>query len=127
MSATVTTAASTQEKLVRARTASARLALLSTEEKNALLLAMAAAIEANVKNILEANREDVEKSGLDAAMRDRLLLTPARIKDMGRGVRGVAALPDPIGESLAEWTMANGVRMRKGRDALGAVGIMYGA
>jgi glutamate-5-semialdehyde dehydrogenase len=125
MSATVTTAASTQEKLLRARPASAQLALLSTGEKNALLLAMAAAIEANEKNILEANREDVEKSGLDAAMRDRLLLTPARIKDMARGVREVAALPDPIGETLAEWTKSNGLRIRKVRVPLGVVGIIY--
>lgn len=125
MSATVSTAASTQEKLLRARAASARLALLSTEEKNALLLAMAAAIEANEENILEANREDVEKSGLDAAMRDRLLLTPARIKDMARGVREVAALPDPIGETLAEWTKSNGLRIRKVRVPLGVVGIIY--
>jgi glutamate-5-semialdehyde dehydrogenase len=125
MSATMTTAASTQEKLQRARAASARLALLSTQEKNALLLAMAAAIEANEKGILEANREDVERSGLDGAMRDRLLLTPARIKEMARGVREVAGLPDPIGETLAEWTKANGLRIRKVRVPLGVVGIIY--
>jgi glutamate-5-semialdehyde dehydrogenase len=125
MSATMTTAASTQEKLQRARAASARLALLSTQEKNALLLAIAAAIEANEKSILEANREDVERSGLDGAMRDRLLLTPARIKEMARGVREVAALPDPIGETLAEWTKANGLRIRKVRVPLGVVGIIY--
>src|SRR5438477_1017585 len=125
MSATVTMGASTQEKLLRARAASSRLAMLSTEEKNALLLAMAAAIEANEKNILEANREDLEKSGLDAAMRDRLLLAPARIKDMARGVREVAALPDPIGETLAEWTKSNGLRIRKVRVPLGVVGIIY--
>lgn len=125
MSATVTTAASTQEKLQRARAASARLALLSTQEKNALLLAMAAAIEANERSILEANREDVERSGLDGAMRDRLLLTPARIKEMALGVREVAGLPDPIGETLAEWTKANGLRIRKVRVPLGVVGIIY--
>jgi glutamate-5-semialdehyde dehydrogenase len=125
MSATVTTAASTQEKLLRARAASARLALLSTEEKNALLLAIAAGIEANQKNILDANREDVEKSGLEAAMRDRLLLTPSRIKDMARGVREVAALPDPVGETLAEWTKSNGLHICKVRVPLGVVGIIY--
>jgi glutamate-5-semialdehyde dehydrogenase len=125
MSATVTTVASTQEKLLRARAASARLALLSSEEKNALLLAIAAAIEANEKNILDANREDVEKSSLESAMRDRLLLTPSRITDMARGVREVAALPDPIGETLAEWTKSNGLRIRKVRVPLGVVGIIY--
>jgi glutamate-5-semialdehyde dehydrogenase len=125
MAATLTTAASTQEKLLRARRASAGLALLSTEEKNTLLLAMAGAIEASEKSILAANREDVESSGLEGAMRDRLLLTPLRIREMARGVRAVAALPDPIGETLAEWTKANGLRIRKVRVPLGVVGIIY--
>jgi glutamate-5-semialdehyde dehydrogenase len=125
MAATLTTAASTQEKLLRVRAASAQLALLSSSEKNVLLLAIADAIEANEKNILAANREDVENSGLEGAMRDRLLLTSARVKDMARGVREVAALPDPIGETLAEWTKANGLRIRKVRVPLGVVGIIY--
>jgi glutamate-5-semialdehyde dehydrogenase len=125
MAATLTTAASTQEKLLRARAASAQLALLSTSERNALLLAIADAIEAHEKNILAANREDVENSGLEGAMRDRLLLTSARVKEMARGVREVAALPDPIGETLAEWTKANGLRIRKVRVPLGVVGIIY--
>jgi glutamate-5-semialdehyde dehydrogenase len=125
MAATLTTAASTQEKLLRARAASARLALLSTEEKNALLLAIADAIEAHEKSVLAANREDVESSGLEGAMRDRLLLTASRVKDMARGVREVAALPDPIGETLAEWTKSNGLRILKLRVPLGVVGIIY--
>jgi glutamate-5-semialdehyde dehydrogenase len=125
MATTLTTAASTQEKLLHARAASAKLALLSTDEKNALLLAIADAIEANEESILTANREDVEHSSLESAMRDRLLLTPSRIKDMARGVREVAALPDPIGETLAEWTKSNGLRIRKVRVPLGVVGIIY--
>jgi glutamate-5-semialdehyde dehydrogenase len=125
MAATLSTAASTQEKLMRARAASAKLALLSTEEKNALLLAIANAIVANEKSILDANREDVENSGLDGAMRDRLLLTSSRIEDMARGVREVAVLSDPIGETLAEWTKSNGLRIRKVRVPLGVIGIIY--
>ena len=125
MSATLTTAASTQEKLLRARAASARLALLSTAEKNALLLAIADAIEANEKNILAANQNDVEESGLEGAMRDRLMLTAARVKDVAAGVRDVAALPDPIGETLAEWTKTNGLHIRKLRVPLGVIGIIY--
>jgi glutamate-5-semialdehyde dehydrogenase len=125
MAATLTTAASTQEKLLRARAASTKLALLSTEEKNGLLLAIADALEANEKSILTANREDVENSGLEGAMRDRLLLTASRIKDTARGVREVAALPDPIGETLAEWTKSNGLRIRKLRVPLGVIGIIY--
>jgi len=125
MAAALTTAASTQEKLLRARAASSRLALLSTDEKNALLLQIADAIEANEKSILAANLADVESSGLEGAMRDRLLLTPSRIKDVAQGVRDVAALPDPIGETLAEWTKSNGLRIRKLRVPLGVVGIIY--
>jgi glutamate-5-semialdehyde dehydrogenase len=125
MAATLTTSASTQEKLLRARAAAAKLVLLSTEEKNALLLAIADALEMQEESIIAANREDVENSGLEDAMRDRLLLTPARIQEMTRGVRNVAALPDPIGEMLAEWTKSNGLRIRKVRVPLGVVGIIY--
>jgi glutamate-5-semialdehyde dehydrogenase len=125
MATTVANSASTQEKLLRAREASAKLALLSTKEKNALLLAMADAIEAQAQSILAANREDLESSGLEGAMRDRLLLNTARIKDMAQGVRDVAALGDPIGETLAEWTRPNGLRIRKVRVPLGVIGIIY--
>jgi glutamate-5-semialdehyde dehydrogenase len=116
---------STQEKLIRARAAAAKLALLSSEQKNAMLLGMADAIESQAKNILAANRKDLESSGLEGAMRDRLLLTPDRIVDMARGVREVAALPDPVGETLVEWTRPNGLRIRKVRVPLGVVGIIY--
>jgi len=123
--ATLTTAGGTQEKLLRARAAATQLVLLSTQEKNALLQSIAGAIESHEKSILAANQEDIENSGLEGAMRDRLLLTPARIKDMARGVREVAALPDPIGETLAQWTKSNGLRIRKVRVPLGVVGIIY--
>jgi glutamate-5-semialdehyde dehydrogenase len=125
MAATPTTAASTQEKLLRARAASSMLALLSTDRKNALLAAIAGSLEAHEKSILAANHEDVENSGLEGAMRDRLLLTAARIREMAQGVRDVVALPDPIGETLAEWTKSNGLRIRKVRVPLGVVGIIY--
>jgi len=125
MATTITNSASTQEKLLRAREAATKLALLSTEEKNALLLAIADAIESEAASILAANRDDMERSGLEGAMRDRLLLTELRIKDMAQGVRDVAKLSDPIGETLAEWTRPNGLRIRKVRVPLGVVGIIY--
>jgi glutamate-5-semialdehyde dehydrogenase len=125
MTATIAHAASTQEKLLRAREAASKLALLSTNEKNALLLAVADAIEAQTESILAANCEDMESSGLEGAMPDRLLLTTSRIKEMAQGVREVAALDDPIGETLAEWTRPNGLRIRKVRVPLGVVGIIY--
>ena len=125
MAITVTNQVSTRDRLLRAREAASKLAMLSTSEKNALLLAIAHAIERRAESILEANREDIETAGLEGAMRDRLLLTPTRIKEMAQGVRDVAALPDPIGETLAEWTRPNGLRIRKVRVPLGVVGIIY--
>jgi len=125
MAVTLANTASTQEKLRRARAASAKLAQLSSEQKNALLLAIADAVEGHEKDVLAANRADIEHSGLEGAMRDRLLLTPTRIREMAHGVRDVAALPDPIGETLAEWTKENGLRIRKVRVPLGVVGIIY--
>jgi glutamate-5-semialdehyde dehydrogenase len=107
MPATVASALSTHEKLIRARAAATTLAQLSSEQKNAMLRAMADAIASHAKSILAANRKDVESSGLEGAMLDRLLLTAERIGDMARGVRELAALPDPVGETLAEWTRPN--------------------
>jgi glutamate-5-semialdehyde dehydrogenase len=125
MATTIAKPVSTKEKLLRAREASAKLALLSAKEKNALLLAIAHAIEVQAQTILAANLEDMENSGLEGTMRDRLLLTKARIAEMAQGVREVAALPDPIGEVLADWTRPNGLRIRKIRVPLGVVGIIY--
>jgi glutamate-5-semialdehyde dehydrogenase len=125
MATTISNTASTQDKLLRAREASATLALLSTDEKNALLLAIADAIESQAETILAANQEDLDTSGLEGGMRDRLLLNPERIEEMSRGVREVAALADPVGETLAEWTRPNGLHIRKVRVPLGVVGIIY--
>jgi glutamate-5-semialdehyde dehydrogenase len=123
--ASASISASTQEKILRSRCASAEVALLSSADKNSLLLAMADSLEASEKAILDANVVDIENSGMQDAMRDRLLLTSARIKEMASGVREVAALPDPIGETLAEWTKSNGLHIRKLRVPLGVIGIVY--
>jgi glutamate-5-semialdehyde dehydrogenase len=125
MAAAVANSASTRERLLRAREASAKLGLLSTNEKNALLLAIADAIEGETQTILAANGEDLETSGLEGAMRDRLSLTTARIREIAQAVRDVAALADPIGETLEEWTRPNGLRIRKVRVPLGVVGVIY--
>jgi len=125
MATTVLNSISTQDKLLRAREAAAKLALLSTAEKNALLVKIADALETHAASVLEANIKDLESSALEGAMRDRLLLTPARINDMAQGVREVSTLADPIGETLAEWTRPNGLHIRKVRVPLGVVGIIY--
>ncbi|MGH9513857.1 MAG: glutamate-5-semialdehyde dehydrogenase [Terriglobales bacterium] len=116
---------STRDKLLRAKSAAAQLVQISSDQKNAGLLAMADAIEANAASILEANRKDVELSGLTGAMLDRLLLNPERISSMAQGMRDVAELPDPVYETLAEWTRPNGLRIRKLRVPLGVIGIIY--
>jgi len=121
----MTTRVSTHDKLVRARTASAELLLLSTTQKNAILMVMADAIEAHADSILKENQADLDASGLSGAMLDRLMLNPKRIKEMAAGVRSVAKLPDPICETLAEWIRPNGLQIRKVRVPLGVVGIIY--
>ena len=116
---------STRERLERARAAALRVAELTTSAKNSLLLAMADAVETHARSILDANEKDLESSGLEGAMRDRLLLTGDRIMAMASALRDVAALPDPVGETLAEWEHANGMLIRKVRVPLGVVGIIY--
>jgi len=125
MATSVGTPASTREKLLRAQDAATHLAQLTTVQKNAILLAMADAITANAATIMQANQQDLDSSGLAGAMRDRLLLNSERIASMVAGVREVASLPDPVGETLTEWTRPNGLRIRKVRVPLGVVGVIY--
>jgi glutamate-5-semialdehyde dehydrogenase len=125
MATAINHAALTRDKLSRARAASAELAQLSTAEKNSILLAMAAGLEADAAAILEANRTDLESSGLTGALRDRLLLNSARIKAMAAGIRNIGKLPDPIGETVADFTRPNGLRIRKVRVPIGVIGIIY--
>ena len=118
-------AVSTREKLERARRASTSLAQLSTSQKDALLLKIADALEKHSNKILRANDEDVQRSNLAGAMRDRLLLTPERIAEVAAAVREVATLADPVNQVLEEWTRPNGLLIRKIRVPLGVVGIVY--
>jgi len=127
MATTADKALTTRDQLEQARAAAPRVAELSTAEKNGLLLAMADLIESNSPSILAANRKDLDSSGLEGSLRDRLLLNRERIAAMAAGMRGVAALPDPIHETLAEWQRPNGLRIRKVRVPLGVVGIIYEA
>jgi glutamate-5-semialdehyde dehydrogenase len=112
----------------RARAAARELRRCSTAQKNRGLLAMADRLLALEKTILEANAKDVEKAkadGLSGAMIDRLTLTPQRLAAMADGVRQVAALLDPVGEVIRDWTRPNGLRIQKVRVPIGVVGIIY--
>ena len=112
----------------RAKVASRSLARLSTKKKNALLLTVAEQLEAREKEILQANRGDVQtakEAGLSGALLDRLELNPKRFAEMVEGVRKVAALSDPVGEVLRKWKQPNGLEISKIRVPLGLIGIIY--
>ena len=112
----------------QAKAASRELARLTPAEKNACLLAMAAALEQNSAAIKDANTLDLEvgaKLGLSAAMLDRLRLDDKRIVAMAKGLREVAALPDPVGRILDERTRPNGLKLRKISTPIGVVVIIY--
>jgi len=116
---------STREKLERAQAASPRIAGLSTEQKNGLLLTMADAIETHAAEILAANQKDLNGSRVEGAMRDRLLLTAERVRAMAAGMQEVASLADPVGEIIREWKRPNGLLIRQVRVPLGVIGIIY--
>jgi len=116
---------STLEKLRRARAAAPSLACLSAEQKNAILQAMAELLAGNQNAILAANHLDLESNDLLPSSRDRLLLNPERLAAMLEGIQAVIALPDPVGEVLADWIRPNGLRIRKVRVPLGVVGVIY--
>ena len=112
----------------RARAAAHELVKLTTAEKNAILLAMADEIEARQAAILEANAKDLARArenGLSSAMIDRLTLDSKRLGAVANAVREVAALPDPVGEVLADWMRPNGLRLRKVRVPIGVIGIIF--
>ena len=112
----------------QARAASRDLARLTTAQKNDCLLAMADALEKNAAAIKAANDLDMTASaaaGLSSAMLDRLKLDDKRIAGMARGLREVAALPDPVGRLLDERLRPNGLKLRKIATPIGVVVIIY--
>lgn len=117
-----------RELAQRARVAAATVALAPSEVKDRALGAMADALLAARAAILAANAADVaagERAGLSAAMLDRLRLDERRVQAMADAVRGVAALPDPVGRTQREWAHANGVRFAKVSVPIGVIGIIY--
>jgi glutamate-5-semialdehyde dehydrogenase len=112
----------------QAKAASRELTKLTTREKNACLLAMADALEKNSSALKEANALDLEvgaKLNLSAAILDRLKLDDKRISAMAKGLREVAALPDPVGKILDERVRPNGLKLRKISTPIGVVVIIY--
>jgi glutamate-5-semialdehyde dehydrogenase len=111
-----------------ARGAAERLALADTDAKNHALGAMADAIRADQARILEANAADMtdaKAKGLSAALLDRLMLDAKRVDAMAQGLEEIAALPDPVGRTLAEWDRPNGLEIARVAVPLGVIGIIY--
>ena len=117
----------TLEILQQAKAAAPDLALLSTEEKNRALLAIADALESATDAILAANALDVEaaKENMNSVMIDRLSLTEVRIKGMADGIREVVLLSDPVGLVTDTVVRPNGLRIEKTRVPMGVIGIIY--
>lgn len=108
-----------------ARAASQVLARTDTGHRNGGLAAMAAALRAQAPQILAANAADLGDCAGPAAFRDRLTLNEARIEAMAKGLEDVAALPDPLGRVLADWTRPNGLRIQRIAAPIGVIGMIY--
>ena len=122
------TASYIRDMATRARSAAAELAKMTTDEKNAALLAIADALEAHRGEIAAANAADVaraKENGISPSMLDRLTLTPARFDAMVAGVRHVASLPDPVGETIWTRERPSGIKIRKVRVPVGVIAVVF--
>lgn len=111
-----------------AKEAARALALASTRAKNEALLQMARGLEEKTALVLEANRADLQRgraAGLTPAFIDRLTLSEARVEEMAGGLRQVAALSDPVGETVEAWRRPNGIEISRVRVPLGVIGFIY--
>ena len=115
------------EMLKAAKAAKPEISRLTEQQKNAALNAMADALITHTQQILSANAEDMEKAKgtVSDVMLDRLQLTAARIEGMAKGIREVAALPDPVGRLLEEHIRGDGLQIRKVSVPMGVIAIIY--
>ena len=127
--AMATVISSVEETCRSAKRASRALAQIDTAIKNAALEAIATTLQERVEEILEANQRDLRagEADLGEALIDRLRLDEARVAAIARGVREIAALPDPVGEVIEGHRLPNGLQLRKVRVPLGVVGVVYEA
>ena len=117
----------TAQTLAEAQRGRACLSQLTTEKKNRALLSMADALIAQTPAILEANAADMAaaKGRISEVMLDRLALSAGRIAGMAQGIRDVAALPDPVGETVERLERPNGLLIEKKRSPMGVIAIIY--
>jgi len=123
-----TTASEIEVKAQEAKRAARTLATVSSEAKNAALNALAAALGARERDILDANASDLERAradGLKPNVIDRLTLNAERLAGIAKDVRTVAMLPDPVGEVIEMRTLPNGMMVGKMRVPFGVIGAIY--
>ena len=114
----------------KARKASRTLITAGYSKRQGALLSIADALEANMGEILEANKLDMERgkaNGLNSSLLDRLALNPERIKDIATGARQVAALDDPLGIVLRQRSLSNGLKLTQVTVPFGVIGMVYEA
>jgi glutamate-5-semialdehyde dehydrogenase len=114
----------------RAKDAQPALASLTRDGKDGVLRAMADALVARADEIIAANAQDIaeaDEAGIEAGLRDRLLLDVDRVGAIAQQLRDAAALPDPIGEVVRGGLLANGLELREVRVPLGVIGMIYEA
>ena len=118
---------STSDIFVRTKDASRSLAVLDDSQRNAVLLRLADAIVEQSVSILEANAVDLAAMDRSNPLYDRLMLTEDRLKGIASDMRQVASLPSPLGRTLVERTLPNGLRLRKVSVPFGVIGVIYEA
>lgn len=115
------------EQFKRAKAASLTLPMLSDDKRNAVLQAVAHAIEARTPQLLEANAQDLARMDRSNPMFDRLMLTADRLKGIASDMRHVSMLPSPLGRTLKETTLPNGLHLRRVSVPFGVIGMIYEA
>ncbi|KUP06900.1 gamma-glutamyl phosphate reductase [Bacillus coahuilensis p1.1.43] len=127
---TVTTVTNIENQAIEAKSAVKKMAMLTTKEKNEALYQLADSLETHYKQILEANNRDLDsgvEKGFDPALMDRLTLTKDRVVEFANGLREVATLTDPTGHTISDWTLDNGLHVKKVTVPLGVIGMIYEA
>ena len=116
-----------KEIFERTKRASKTLALLSDQQRNEILLAVADAITAQKERILKANAEDLAKMEKSNPLYDRLQLTDSRLEGIAGDIRNVATLPSPLGHITKQKTLPNGLRLCRVSVPFGVIGMIYEA
>lgn len=115
------------EHFKRAKAASLTLPTLSDDKRNTILQAVARTIETQIPQLLEANARDLARMDRNNPLYDRLLLTPERLTDIASDMRHVSTLPSPLGRTLKETTLPNGLHLRRVSVPFGVIGMIYEA